>query len=255
MVEPLGSPEPKPRSFRFDRIEIWRNEVAASRICCVCSAPTMGNAREIALAVAAIGGSSKAKTGLFKDTTPHLGSRGRSSLSHEPTGDCLVCAAPTDGVEYKWISRDGRGLVRAESMSLSPVTRSLKNLELGEESKWQWKGKLILKKVSRVFRSTKLASALPETGVGMSKLSIATTSPPPNQGHKRTGTEMYHSLRYDPEPCGTANKDERETNQRVSSDDDRTEPKTGIDKSAARLRRAQKLLDAQIQRTSGSPKS
>ncbi|KAI1150602.1 hypothetical protein F4825DRAFT_394115 [Nemania diffusa] len=268
-------PRPKPRNARFDRIEIWRNEVVASRIYCVCSAPTRqenhcGSSSSTKLSAA--GGFYRSVVKLATSVSlereewgsrfpsPVLSEQSDISPTYETNGYCPVCASPIDGVVYKRLSTDGSGLVQARNNSpRSPYSGTF--LDAGEQvGKDKGKGKLLLKKVSQLLRRTKRLD-LPRSidsvefiGTSMQQKTYAnapdvpttTRSTPCIEGLKRTGTEMYHSLRNTTGPGGTANKDAEDETTSAISDDDCKKPKIGIDKSAARLRRAQKMLNNDV---------
>ncbi|KAF2964303.1 hypothetical protein GQX73_g9270 [Xylaria multiplex] len=65
-----------------------------------------------------------------------------------------------------------------------------------------------------------------------------TAGPRKDIPRRNNGTEMYRRLRLQ----GTVNDDQEDESSSAVSNDDRKRPKVGIDESAARLRRARKLL-------------
>ncbi|KAI0914841.1 hypothetical protein F4823DRAFT_194938 [Ustulina deusta] len=233
--EPDPEVEPEPiddRSNRFGRFEIWRTEVAASHKYCACSAPTT---RDKASRFGAFYRRSVAKFGIDNPLTdqeecpssPQTAESSRSPhplKSHPPEspGDlCAVCKLPTDGVRYKSLSKDGYGLVRARSPSPQPVSG---NKCLDEDGNIKGKGKSVLNRMSQVFHRTKALDSQPQS------IELIDMS-------KKTGTEMYSDLRP-----GAADDGKHDETSSAMSDEDRKKPKTGIEGSAARLRRAQNLL-------------
>ncbi|KAI3329109.1 hypothetical protein HD806DRAFT_272683 [Xylariaceae sp. AK1471] len=264
---------------KFDRIDIWRNEVASSQIYCVCSALAMqtktagvrdsfSSSLEIpstavsstsmdlhkgAVKSAAYpwhGEQNQKRPGFLSKASSRLGSP--RSPERKNGGECSMCASPTDGVAYKSLSSDGCGLVWRRSDSRS-ISSSIKCLEEGGQAKA--KRQSLLKAVSQVFRRTKKLD-LPQSSSESSqpqqeKIDAATSTPNTSKpttaagpSHevpgRSTGTEMYHLLRREETLDGTGNNDEEVD---VFSDDDRKKPKIGIDESAARLYRARKLLN------------
>ncbi|TGJ79894.1 hypothetical protein E0Z10_g8880 [Xylaria hypoxylon] len=248
-------PEWEPRNNRFNRIEIWRNEVAASPISCVCSAPTM-QAKG-----AGVAGSlyrSMTKFGIYNPLTneeedalcPHRKECSGNSHSRERIiSNCNVCASPMNGVTYKLLG-GGSGLVRARaSSSQSLSSASIRCLEEGGQMK-QERGRSLLKRVSQAFRRTKgldprLRSIEPtgtreKTDANAPGASISSTASPRKEVPRRkNGTEMYYRLRLE----GTADDDQEDESIGAVSDDDRKKLVIGIDESAARLRRAQRLFN------------
>ncbi|TRX93931.1 hypothetical protein FHL15_005313 [Xylaria flabelliformis] len=257
MVEPS---EDNPRS---KRVEIWRNEVNTSSIYCVCSAPsrqaenscsrgsfsnTLG--KGAGSLVKGVGKLAKTLNQLlweddtFPSPSPEPGRERSSSSSLRRRTVCPVCPAcgfPTDGVVYKQISNDGFGLVTTGGDSPESVSKA-RSLDEGEGKK-----KSLLKKVSQVFRRTKMLepSRTPSELVDLSDLvygmqgASITPKAVPHQGDsgKMTGTEMYHDIRAE------ATEDDGDGGLVTNiSDDSRKKPEVGIAESAARLRRAQKLL-------------
>ncbi|KAI0540673.1 hypothetical protein GGR58DRAFT_459531 [Xylaria digitata] len=254
MVNPAETsklrPEPQPRNDRFDRIEIWRHEVAASCISCVCSAPTM-KVKEASVA----GNLYRSMTRLYnplanEDESPlrpqATEHRGSSRSRERTSGNCDVCASPVDGVTYKLLS-DGYGLLRARGSSPQSLPSSIRCLEDSDPQKREGV-KALLKKVSQAFRRKGLDPLLRsieptgrqnEIDANALGASISMTAGPHKEVPRRkTGTEMYYRLRL----RGRANDDQEDESSGAFSDDDRKRPKVGIDESAARLRRAQKLL-------------
>ncbi|KAI0189422.1 hypothetical protein EV127DRAFT_408953 [Xylaria flabelliformis] len=250
MVEP-SEDDPKSK-----RVEIWRNEVNTSSIYCVCSAPSRraesSCSRGSFSTTLGKGVGKLAKTlnqllwedDRFPSPSPEPGRERRSSSSLRRRTVCPVCPAcgfPTDGVVYKQISNDEFGLVRTRGDSPESVSKA-RSLDEGEGKK-----KSLLKKVSQVFRRTKMLEPsqtpselvdLSDLVYGMQGASIApNTVPHQRDPGKMTGTEMYHDIR-----AGATEDDGDGGLVTNISDDSRKKPKVGIAESAARLRRAQKLL-------------
>ncbi|GAW22889.1 hypothetical protein ANO14919_124350 [Xylariales sp. No.14919] len=246
-------PEPERKNHQSDRIEIWRNEVAVSRISCVCSGPTMqvkntGVAGSLYRSMTKFGiytaPGNDEEYSLCPQRTGHSGS---SNSRERVNGNCDLCASPLNGVTYQLLG-DGSGLVRARGSSPPSLSSSIRCLEEDGHGK-QNRGRLLLKKVSQAFRRAKgldpLLRSIEPSGtretadVNALGASINITAGLGKEIPRRNnGTEMYHRLRLE----GTT--DENQDGESISavSDDDRKKPKVGIDESAARLRRAQKLL-------------
>ncbi|KAI0100040.1 hypothetical protein GGR51DRAFT_564451 [Nemania sp. FL0031] len=205
---------PKSGKRMLERIEIWRNEVAASRIYCVCSAPTTSQSKKERKRSNSKG---RASTVAVTDALPS-DEKANEKTDEKTYSDCPMCALPTDGVEYKSLSRDGKGLVRISTTSSRSFICKFKNRVLGDESegngneKGKGKGNLLLKKLSQLFQRAKKLN-LPHTNESLQvksmDLSTATTLRPSNEYFKnRVGTEMYYSLRR---PC------DNDTRGRVSA--------------------------------------
>ncbi|GAP86148.2 hypothetical protein SAMD00023353_0302810 [Rosellinia necatrix] len=252
------------RDAKFDRIEIWRNEVAASPICCVCSAPSSASARSptAGLYKSLVKLASSLTTDREEDpavpstTSASDGSNSSHARERRRSRDCTTCASPLDGVAYKRLGADGSGLVRARDVS-APSLASINCLEAGGKAKGGKKS--LLKKVSQVFRrakwlewsqsnkSTELADTQQTTQTTHPNTlddPITTTAGPCSRIAQRpVGTEMYHSLRPGTGSGDVAGDDGEDEIVDAVSDGDDKKPKVGIDESAARLRRAQKLLN------------
>ncbi|KAI8632321.1 hypothetical protein F5Y19DRAFT_359561 [Xylariaceae sp. FL1651] len=278
MAEPLRPPKPKAKNAKFDRIDIWRTEVASSQIYCACSAlalqvmqadPCESSRSSMGMAsISDLGSSTGAGYSRDSVTTASyplkeqkrpkfLPSALKPNLSSIAPGeregsDCPLCASPTDGVAYKWLSNDGSGLVQGWNSPRS--ISSVKRLEEGGKAKPK---KSLLKVVSQVFRRSKRFD-LPR-GSEVSQPSTTTknasysnvqnasknTTTGTNAIPRMAGTEMYHRLRREAGVDGTGDHDADGSDDTVEgfSDDDRKKPRIGIDASSARLRRAQKLLN------------
>lgn len=253
---------PSYRDPRFDRIEIWRNEVAISPICCVCSAPSYSSTRSATAGlykslIKLASSLSLDREDVRRVPSINSGSERSSTDTRERTRerrtskDCTMCASPLDGVVYKWLSTDGSGLVRAKSDSFAEAKC--------HEAGWSIDGKgkkSLLKKVSQVLRHTKVldlsrsnrsldpfSTRRKTTTTTMEPPAIKTTRRHSGIPYKQAGTEMYQSLRPDIRLETSADDDEEEIG---GTSDNGKKPKVGIDDSAARLRRAHKLLNKRI---------
>ncbi|KAI1113639.1 hypothetical protein F5Y14DRAFT_417330 [Nemania sp. NC0429] len=283
-------------SSKLGRIEIWRHEVAASRLSCVCSAPTVQE--DIIIAGPGPGPgprrSSSSPTrlsapgNLLYKSIARLASPPSSSMDRDREGgedsfffplaasgseqggsrqlskrlnhNCSVCASPVvDGVAYKWLGRDGFGLVLARRKKNSPRLLSSffgSRRRGGPENEGEM-GKMLWERASQLFRrgkgvvgpsknycessgsiiSVQRRRAEADTdGLGAATMTTMAISPngAPSRGN---GTEMYR---------GTADDGEDEDMICPVSDDEGKRPTLGIDESAARLRRAQRLLNKNI---------
>ncbi|KAI0459452.1 hypothetical protein F5B21DRAFT_302858 [Xylaria acuta] len=247
----------------FKSIGIWRNEVNTSSIYCACSArcrrPKSSDPRENFSTTLGKGAGSLLR-GVDKlaktlnqllwedDTFPppspeprpvRIGSINRRIVY--PV--CPACGFPTDGVVYRQITGDEFGLVRAWGDSPGPVP-SAKPLNEGEG-----KRKALLKKVSQVFRRTKPLDIrrTPSELMDLSDTANATrdalitpkAGPHQRDSGKKMGTEMYSGVVR----TGTTDDDGEDGPVTAITDDSRKKPRVGIAESAARLRRARKLLD------------
>ncbi|KAI1202063.1 hypothetical protein F5X97DRAFT_252169 [Nemania serpens] len=276
MVRITEGSKPNPGGSKLDRIDIWRNEVAASRLCCACSAPTVQDK---------IAGPRRSSSPTSLSTTGHLYKNiaGRLSLDREEgnpffsfaasgseqggslrpsertSHNCSVCASPVDGVAYKWLSSDGSGLVLARSNSprllFSRKPRETTDVS-ATEGHVQWMGKLLWERVSHLFRRPNGAepsqSCESSESTRIQRQRADTDAPPAPTTRagsrngtllRKNGTEMYHNLR---DRTGTADNDGAEETISTVSDDEGKRPTLGIDKSAARLRRAQRLLNKDV---------
>ncbi|KAI1159112.1 hypothetical protein F5B18DRAFT_41735 [Nemania serpens] len=278
MVRFTESTKPKPGDSKLDRIEIWRNEVAASRLCCTCSAPTVQAGPRRSSSPSRLPTTSNLYKNIAKLAGPlsldrdegnpffsftASGSEQGGSLrpSERTSHNCSVCASPIDGVAYKWLSSDGSGLVLARN-SPPRLLSSLKSRETGEpatEGQAQWMGKLLWERVSQLFRhtngeeppqscepseSTSIQRQRADTGALNTPITMIRSR---NEALlRRNGTEMYHNLRDRTGLGGTADNDGEDEMISTVSDDEGKRPTLGIDKSAARLRRAQRLLNKDI---------
>ncbi|KAI1188237.1 hypothetical protein F5B17DRAFT_282046 [Nemania serpens] len=270
----------KPGDSKLDRIEIWRNEVAASRLSCACSAPTVQDT------TAGPRGSSwptrrlSATGTLYKNISiarlasplslgreegsPFFSFAASGSEQSERTSpNCSVCASPVGGVAYKWLSGDGSGLVlaRNDSLRLLSSFKSWETSESAAEGQVQWMGKLLVEKVSQLFRRGK--GVEPPQSCELSEytsiqqqqqeqqqradtgaLDAPVTTPAQSRDEpplRSNGTGMYHDLC---DGTGAADYDDEDDEMSSTvSDDEGKRPTLGIDKSAARLRRAQRLLN------------
>ncbi|KAI0401222.1 hypothetical protein F4802DRAFT_601213 [Xylaria palmicola] len=251
----------------FDRVEIWRTEVAASPVSCACSRPCMRPAgfRESlheSIAKFKIGSSSLA-TGEQGPSRPPLSSvaSGSGQIRRPPqqetaSDNCAICGLPVDGAVYRWVGFDGFGLVR-------PRRKSSKRAHPpgADEEEKEGKGNLLMKKVSRVFqRSQSLGGNEPIEPTDMHertaakppktpktpkkpKASMATSVKPANPvpWRRTNSTNMYHPLREDTVMVDGGG--EESIGVISDGDEDGKKPKIGIEKSASRLRRAQQLLE------------
>ncbi|KAI0548317.1 hypothetical protein F4679DRAFT_326582 [Xylaria curta] len=256
--------EPSNDSRKSKRVEIWRNEVNTSSIYCVCSAPsrqaeslcsrgsfstTLG--KGAGSLVKGVGKLAKALNQLlweddtFPSPSPEPG-QARSSSSSLRRPMCPVCGFPTDGIVYKQIGNDDFGLLRTRAESPELVSKA-RSLDEGEG-----KRKSLLRKVSQAFRRTKMFEPsrapselvdLSDLVYGMQGASITPKAVPHQRDSgKITGTEMYRDMR------AGATEDDGEGGPVTNiSDDSGKKPQVGIEESAARLRRAQKLLHKGVQ--------
>jgi len=150
-----------------------------------------------------------------------------------------MCASPTDGVEYKSLSSDGSGLVWRMNDASRSISSSLKRLEEGEKAK---SNRPLLNRISQVFRHTKKSSE--SLGVitvpGGSKTTTADWSG--KIPGRSTGTEMYYLLRREKRLDVAIDKEAEDKTVGGPSEDSGKKPKIGIEESAARLERAQRML-------------
>ncbi|KAI0486280.1 hypothetical protein F4859DRAFT_511274 [Xylaria cf. heliscus] len=256
MVDISESWNPIPDNPGLKRIGIWRNEVNASSIYCVCSAPAVqpkgsnqrkGFSTTLTKSAGTLfrGVEKFAKTLnqlLWEDDTfpsPEPESRPRGSGSFRQRIFCPVCPMcgfPTDNVVYTQITGDEFGLVRVGGDSPEPPDET------------EGKRKTLLKKVSQVFRRTRTLdpSRTPNELVDVSdyvNAALDASIVPKGGPHrkalgKKTGTEMYSGAG----PAG-ATDDDGEGRPVITVTDDSKKPRVGIAESAARLLRARKLLD------------
>ncbi|KAI0505538.1 hypothetical protein F5B22DRAFT_518282 [Xylaria bambusicola] len=226
MVNPelLSRPQAnvEPTKARSRRIEIWQREVVTSSKACACSAPTT-QARNSGLGTLYRRSMSRFDIShLHHDpddypSNPWTLKSPRSSLQGDCTGPhCPVCALPLGGVKYKLLSRDDSGLVRQRSPSPPRISR---DDELSQGRGQKTKSKSVLRRIVRVIKPSK----------GLTSNEIAEMS----------RTDMYRDLR--PETTSPP-KDVHDDTSSGLSDEDCKKPKVGITASAARLRRAQVLL-------------
>ncbi|KAI0389037.1 hypothetical protein F5Y17DRAFT_157491 [Xylariaceae sp. FL0594] len=253
------------KSAKLDRIDIWRNEVASSQLCCVCSAPALR------AKVFGAHGRSSPRVGVFTRTTSAAPTRskhtniectimpvnepkkrprpkffslgsGSDTIEHllqSESSVCSICALPIDGVEYKILSSDGSGLVNDASRSRA---NSLKHLDAGGTAATAKHRPLLLKRISQVFRTTK------KSGESLAIGSVPDTSKVTmtDRSHKTPGscasTEMYHLLRREKRLEATVSKEAEEKTVGYLSEDSDKKPRIGIEQSAARLERAQRML-------------
>ncbi|KAI1828630.1 hypothetical protein F4861DRAFT_11624 [Xylaria intraflava] len=263
MMRPSQTSRAKRKQLaKFDCIDIWRNEVNASRMYCVCSAPTVGTKKAgrrdsagtvktpLPLALSMASGSYKrlVKRATFPsdrgDDRTALGSVAPGSnvagRRNGTTGGCPVCALPTDGVVYMSLGRDGSGLVRAQR----PLS-AIKVLEEVWRAK-ERKGRELLFKVSSVFlrpkrhRLSQHSDSTEPTG----------TSLDGNLPRRLDATEMYQSLRRkarmdDEDDDEDEDADEYEDDDllRAFSNSDGKKPQISIQEAGSRLYRAKKLLN------------
>ncbi|KAI0020155.1 hypothetical protein F4780DRAFT_743050 [Xylariomycetidae sp. FL0641] len=265
MDSPFSKPNPS-RAARFDRIDIWRNEVSSSRIYCVCSAPAI-----LAEDAASLSGSSTAlssSSGNPVEPTVRpidrihalprfLARQSRSRLvleekkSSEGEADCPVCASPTDGVSYVSFSKDGSGLVRLAAASRSED--ALRKFEEDGPAKSKQAKRRLLKTMSMIFKGPRpfdLSTSIRKSPLSGKGAIIDKKTGPTSQGENiRMATEMYQALRPRDRAneIGASDQGSVET-LGVMSDDERKKPQLTVDASAARLRRAQKLLDKTLRR-------
>ncbi|KAJ3567850.1 hypothetical protein NPX13_g6627 [Xylaria arbuscula] len=221
---PLSKAEPT--KDRSHRIEIWQREVITSPNACACSSPTT-QAPNTGLGTLYRRSMSRFDTNLphydLEDypTNPWTIKNARDSFhGQRPSPHCPVCALPLCGVKYKLLSKDGFGLVRPRSPSPKRWSRDEGQ---SQDRQRKEKSKSVLSKIVRVIQRPKARkpAELGETA-------------------KRTQTDMYHDLR--PEAVPTRGGVHEEETSSALSDDECKKPKVGISASAARLRRAQMLL-------------
>ncbi|CAJ2501684.1 Uu.00g045370.m01.CDS01 [Anthostomella pinea] len=231
-----------------DRISIWRNEVSAAQVYCVCSAPATATAADRVGSEHVDSASKPGEASTQPVGARHqhqqgraggflgLGPRSKSGLTKGHLGQeltrCPVCASPTDGVAYVPLGSDGAyGLVRAAAVVGARFER-----------------RKLLKAVSGVFKGTR-GVRLPKVGEPLSPTAPGTENEADRNGcPRRAGTEMYCQLRQGERVDGSGN-DEDGTGSvatlvtELNEEGGRGKPRLGIDETAARLRRAQKLLE------------
>ncbi|KAK5628056.1 hypothetical protein RRF57_003771 [Xylaria bambusicola] len=207
---------------RSRRIEIWQREIVTSPKACACSAPTT-QARNSGLGTLYRRSMSRFDTNRLRHdpedypSNPWTLNSPRNSLQEEYTGPhCPVCTLPLGGVKYKLLSKDGSGLVRRRSPSPPRISRD-DDLNQGRGQKTR--SKYVLRKIMRVIKPSK----------GLTSTKIAEMS----------RTDMYRDLR--PEATSPP-EDVRDDTSSGLSGEECKKPKVGITASAARLRRAQMLL-------------
>ncbi|KAI1176922.1 hypothetical protein F4777DRAFT_577430 [Nemania sp. FL0916] len=270
----------------FGRIEIWRHEVATSRICCVCSAPTLPDkgaslrrnawSTKLSLTTRSLNKGMARLFGRDETGAPPLaraatsGSEREGGDAHKPASSkCLGCGKRVCGVAYKRLSLDEFGLVWTRSSPPATTSSTTESTEVCEQQQ-QKRGRAdknkavsLLKKVSQRFshdarldlpsprsnksgeliagperQSTNLNSLLDALNVSVTAI---TTVGPQNKSTGKYGTEMYRNLRSNNNKSALGHDGEVESV--FSDDDDLKKPKLGIEKSAERLRRAQRLLE------------
>ncbi|KAI1818403.1 hypothetical protein GGS20DRAFT_528463 [Poronia punctata] len=256
---------------KFERIDIWRSEVASSQTYCVCSAPalkpkaigafgkpssSLGTPSIAEAATGTLPKQDKIQSTVFpigdqKQHRPKFLSLGSKSnirdgrrRNEAVRGNCSMCAKPTDGVEYKCFSSDGSGLVWRMNDASRSISNSIKRLEEGAPPK---PGSPLFSRISQVFRRPKendeplRRGSERSVGSGLPSRPKAKTADWTDEVPGRsTGTEMYYLLRREKRLDAVVDND---TDDNTFSDESGKKPKIGIGKTAARLERAQKMLD------------
>ncbi|KAI1382086.1 hypothetical protein F4677DRAFT_14752 [Hypoxylon crocopeplum] len=253
------------------RINIWRAEVKSTETYCSCSAPAI---REPDSKDALL--TSTANTAVASEIPPEPPQQpvvqpvvqpapapsGPATFLAGPSDGppiCPICLLPIDeGVSFARLREHGdEGLVRSRSSPRSEASikgigdvtsskdyttprkirirravkrplRPFKRAKMVVASKGKkFKKKRIVRRVKRLFKGSKDSVSSDDHKI------------------RPRATEMYRAYRYDAKPeADAANADAGsvETLDGLSDDSERRRPRLTIDESAARLRRAQKLL-------------
>ncbi|KAI2629840.1 hypothetical protein GGR54DRAFT_281632 [Hypoxylon sp. NC1633] len=251
-----------------EKVDIWRAEVESSTICCSCSEPTNSEPRTVPILHSILHSTSSAAAGSVnppgssqQSTTPFNPSTSVALQLGGPSGGppaCRLCGLPIDedvalvrfrergdqallrsgasprsepsilhtgGVRsWRHYKKPGAGrFKRAIDDPLRPLKR-LQNAVSAIDEKSA--GKRILRPIKRLFRG--------------SRQSLSSDDGPKPRPR---ATEMYRAYRADAVPGEGSGAGSVETLDGLSDDDDRGRPRLTIDDSAARLRRAQRLLE------------
>ncbi|KAI1459077.1 hypothetical protein F4805DRAFT_422528 [Annulohypoxylon moriforme] len=262
------------------QIHVWRTEVECSQTQCICSNPTVvepesaGRAKSKSKdkgkgkAVLRRGGgqrteASTSSTAMESDIQPEPLLRPASSPRRTPItvgffvpeGEpCPMCETPVnEGVMFERIGARGEKAIvctNASSRSMSSVNRlsdvlSYQQYKTPPKTWLKRKARKPLDQIKRAVtpedeKSKGKQVLRPLLGLLRRSSSDSSSSGPPTV--RPRATEMYHTVpsREDSDIAGSV-----ETLLSGLSDDERGRPKLTIDESAARLRRAQKLLERQ----------
>ncbi|KAI1263013.1 hypothetical protein F5Y18DRAFT_139780 [Xylariaceae sp. FL1019] len=230
------------KAARFDRIDIWRKEVADSHIFCVCSAlATSGldHKSPVTVSTASTNQRRRAPRILHRDFRPQPQDVQASHGTGQVTPYCPICGLPNDSVGYEPLSNDGKGLIRR---SVSP--RSVSSIQpIESESKIGLRKQGLIKAMTHVFRPHKRLD-LPKNSDSPrgadTPLERGSASPTTDKQNPASGTNMYHLLRRDVQNDEVPPASDETP---LSEELERKKPRLGIEQSAARLERAKFLLN------------
>ncbi|KAI0164885.1 hypothetical protein GGR57DRAFT_215745 [Xylariaceae sp. FL1272] len=240
--------EPRSKKVaRLDRIDIWRNEVANSQVFCVCSAPAMSEREYQSPVTVSTVPTNQRSRFLQRDLRPRPRDVQASDGTGQKTLHCPICDLPNDSVVYESLNGDGKGLVRR---SVSP--RSASSVQpIESESKIGSRKQSLIRAITYVFRPHR-GLGLPRhsdsqrgTGTPLLKLDSesaerGSVSPTTDKLNLASSTNMYHLLRRDVQNDGIPPASEGTL---LSEDLERKKPRLAIEESAARLERANLLLN------------
>ncbi|KAI0898234.1 hypothetical protein F4806DRAFT_351429 [Annulohypoxylon nitens] len=267
-------------SEKVRQIIVWRTEVDYSRTHCICSTPTM---LQTSRATPSRSGSEdkdkdegKGKGKAVDRGGQQTGESSSTAIESDipepkdvpvhvgmfiPEGDpCPTCATPVnEGVKFKPVAASGDNAIiwtNASARSTSSLNRlsdviSYRQYQTPPKT-WLQRAKKPVQKIKRAVtpdheKSKRKAVLKPLMGLLRRRSSTGSNSSGPLTVRPRA-TEMYHTV-PDAVPPGAAGSVETLLSGLSDSDDDnhdkRGRPKLTIDDSAARLRRAQRLLEKQ----------
>ncbi|KAI1082756.1 hypothetical protein F5B20DRAFT_483109 [Whalleya microplaca] len=256
--QPSGQYSDTHRGANFnDRIDIWRTEVLSSPTFCVCSAPptragserTSGQGGSSPSPLSPASSSNNAAGGPDPPAAPvkqpatlfRPWALFKTKSAPNTHRICPMCSRPIeDDVSFVTFKGDGAGKVRmSEVVQAEASSKKAKGGTAAAKGKEPTRKRLI-KAVSGYFKSPNT----PAKGSGKENGKVGETSQAGQTGEQHPeGTAMYGQLLY--HRGGEGGDDDSMSVDTLGglSDDARGKPQLTIDDTAARLRRAQRLLN------------